>query len=188
MRITKPDPHPTQTVAPIHTLTGEALARVLAALPPLLPDAPPEWHRSRQKKTTREIAAFHAVDALQAQLAGQIVLLRHLATTEMAWARLQTLPPEIARLRARAAAGIMAAGDRTEHELRLLQKRPLPPAGAPTTNNPAQPPPNASLRRNAIRPEPHRAPAPPPTQAPPAHPARAPRPPRPATKPTRAAA
>ncbi len=59
MRITKPNPHPTQTAAPIHHLTAEALAHFLAALPALLPHAPPEWHRSRRKQITRQIAWLH---------------------------------------------------------------------------------------------------------------------------------
>jgi len=182
MRITKPNPHPSQTAAPTHHLTGEALARVLAALPPLLPHAPPEWHRSRQKKISKEIAAFHPVDAPQAWLAAEIVLFRHIAASEMGWARIKTNPPELARQRARGAARIMRAGDLMVHELRMQQKRPLPPAGPPTTSNPAPPPPNARHRRNAVHPDPHRALLPTSTQAPPT--ARTPRPPRPIAPPT----
>ena len=74
--------------------------------------------------------------------------------------------------------------------------RPSPtvnPAPSPTPAPPpgpvaALPPPTAPHRRNAVRPDPHRAPPPTPTQASPtARPARTRRPPHPATKPTGAA-
>jgi hypothetical protein len=187
MHITKPNPHPTQTAAPIHHLTAEALAHLLAALPALLPHAPPEWHRSRRKQITRQIAWLHPTDAFQAFLAGQIVVNQRLAHSAMRDACVRTHSPEHARRQGRMAAALMRSGDLLVHELRMQQKRPLPPAGAPTATN-APPPRTAPLRRKAVRPDPHRAPPPTPTQASPtARPARTRRPPHPATKPTGAA-
>jgi hypothetical protein len=160
MRIAKPNPHPTQTAAPIHHLTGEPLACVLAALPPLLAHARPEWHRSRQRKISKEIDAFHPVNAQQAHLAGQIVLFRHIAANELAWARLQTRSPEAVRQRGRGAASLMRAGDQMLHQLHLQQKRPLLPPNPPTPKPPAPPPPSKSARSNPLHPDPaRRAPA-----------------------------
>jgi hypothetical protein len=168
MRITKPNPHPTQTAAPIHPLAGEALAHILAALPALLAHAPPEWHRSRQKNITKQVAAFHPVTAQQAYFAGQIVLFRHIAATEMARARALTKWPEAARQQGRAAARLMAAGDRVLHELRMQQKRPLPPPNPQTPKTSAPPAPSKPARSNPLHPEParHDAAAPSPTALP----------------------
>jgi len=118
-----------QGTAPTYHLSDAQLAPVLAALPPLLAHAPLDWHRSRQKKIVKEIAAFQPADALQARLAGNIVVLRHLAASAMSWANVRTNSPEQARLLGREAAMLMGAGDRLEHALRQQQKRVGPPPG-----------------------------------------------------------
>ena len=186
MRITKPNRHPTQTAAPTRHLTGEALARLLATLPPLLPHVPPEWRRSRQKKITKEIAALHLVTALQAHLAGQIVLFRHLATSEMAWARLQTIPPELARLRGHGAARIMRAGDLMVHASACSKNarcpRP-PPRQQQPPPRPRQPHRTAATPCAQTRTARYPQPSPGDRPAPPG-----PRPRRPTTPPTGAAA
>ena len=118
-----------QGMTPTYHLSDAQLAPVLAALPPLLPHAPPDWHRSRQKKIVKEIAALQPADALQARLAGNIVVLRHQAASAMSWANVRTNSPEQARRLGREAAMLMGVGDRLEHALRRQRKRTGAPGG-----------------------------------------------------------
>ncbi len=166
-------PHRTpQPPTPTYRLTDDQLAPLLAALPPLLPHAPPDWHRSRRKQIIREIAWLRPADALQAHLAGQIVVLRRLADSQLRWACVHTNSPEQARRLGRFAAALIDAGDRLECELRRSQKNPRPPNHARTPERAA--PPDKNAARSGRPPHPDAAaaaptpPAPPPRATPPA--------------------
>src|SRR6202034_193148 len=78
--------HATQVATPTTPLSDELLDRVLAALPPLVAGALPAWHRTHRKWVSKEIAAFRPTDAVQACLAAQIVVVRHIAGSMLALA------------------------------------------------------------------------------------------------------
>lgn len=174
MSLPKPKPpyRAPQPPTPTHRLTDAQLAPLLAALPPLLPHATPEWHRSRRKQIIREIAWLRPTDALQASLAGQIIVLRRLADSQLRWACLATNSPEQARRLGRFAAALIDARDRLQHELQRLQKNPRPPNHARTPERAAPPDKNAARSDHPPHPDTAAAaptpPAPSPRATPPA--------------------
>jgi hypothetical protein len=132
MSPTKPEisPQVAQVATPTYPLTDDLLGSALAALPKLIPDAPPAWHRTHRKWVTKEIAAFHPRDAVQALLAGQVVVARHLAASLMGRAGLRATSLAWARRLGRIAAGLMRTSERTGLALRRVQKNATPPGGA----------------------------------------------------------
>jgi hypothetical protein len=123
--------HPVTPVAsPTYRLGDDQLDPVLADLPSMIADAPLAWQRTRRRWIRREIATLHPADALQARLAGQIVVLRHLAVRTLGVADLGSNSPAQARRLGRAAAATMREGERLECALRRLQKTAVPPGGA----------------------------------------------------------
>ena len=107
----------TQIATPTYRLSDDLLDRVQAALPPMVANAPLAWQRTRRKWIIKEIAALHPADALQAVLAGQIVMLRHLAASLMGRAGLRTTSLAQARQLGRTAAALMGTGERLERTL-----------------------------------------------------------------------
>jgi hypothetical protein len=116
----------TQTYA----LGDDQLDPMLAALPSMIANAPLAWQRARRTWILGEIAALHPADALQAGLAGQIVVLRHLAVRTLGWADLRTTSPAQARRLGRTAGALAGAGERLERALRRWQRSAVPPGGA----------------------------------------------------------
>jgi hypothetical protein len=120
----------TPIAPPTYRLGDEQLDPVLAALPSMIASAPLAWQGMRRRWIRKQIAAFHPADALQAGLAGQIVVLRHLAVRTLGVADLGSNSPAQARRLGRAAAATMREGERLECALRRLQKTAVPPGGA----------------------------------------------------------
>ena len=120
----------TQVATPTYRLSDDLLDRVQAALPPMVANAPLAWQRTRRKWIIKEIAALHPADALQAVLAGQIVMLRHLAASLMGRAGLRTTSLDQARQLGRTAAALTGTCERLERTLRRRQKSAVPPGGA----------------------------------------------------------
>lgn len=124
----------TQVATPTYRLSDDLLDRVQAALPPMVANAPLAWQRTRRKWIIKEIAALHPADALQAVLAGQIVMLRHLAASLMGRAGLRTTSLAQARLLGRTAAALAGTGQQLERELRRRRKNAVPPGRAGATD------------------------------------------------------
>jgi hypothetical protein len=107
----------------------DLLDRVLAALPPLIADAPLVWHRTRRTWVGKEIAALRPADAVEAMLVGQIVVLRHLAASLTNRAGLATNSPAQTRRLDRIAAAMTRAGAGLQRTLQGEQRRVVPPGG-----------------------------------------------------------
>ena len=144
--------HPVTPVAPpTYRLGNEQLDPVLADLPSMIADAPRAWQRTRRRWTRKEIAAFHPADALQAGLAGQIVVLRHPAVRTLGAADLGGNAQAQARRLGRAAAATMREGERLECALRRLQKFAVPPGGARTAEGVDLPAGDAGRRNDPMQ-------------------------------------
>jgi hypothetical protein len=102
---------------------------VLAALPPLIADAPLGWHRTHRTWVGKEIAAFRPADAVEAMFVGQIVVLRHLAASLVSRAGAPGNSVAQARRLDRCAVAMMRAGAGLERTLRREQRSAVPPGG-----------------------------------------------------------
>jgi len=111
-----------QAAAPTYPIGAEQLNPVLAALPTMIDNAPLRWQRTRRRWILNEIAAFRPADALEAGLAGQIVVLRHVAVRMLGEAHGGAYSPRQARRLARTSATMLQAGERLARALQRWQK------------------------------------------------------------------
>jgi hypothetical protein len=123
----------TQAAAAVATSTyrpgDDLLDSVLAALPPLIADAPLAWHRTHRTWAAKGIAAFRPADVVEAMFVGQIVVLRHLGASLTSRASVHANSPMQARRLDRCAVAMMRAGAGLERGLRRQQRSAVPPGG-----------------------------------------------------------
>lgn len=111
--------HTTQAAAPAYRLNDNLLDLVMSALPPMSANAPLVWQQMRRARIAAEIAALHPTDAAQAHLAGQAVLMRHMAADTMSRAARPGHTPALARRLDRTAAALL----RTSKQMALALRR-----------------------------------------------------------------
>jgi len=111
-----------EAAPPTYPIGAEQLNPVMAALPSMIDDAPLRWQRTRRRWILNEIAAFRPADALEAGLAGQIVVLRHVAVRMLGEADGDAHSLGQARRLARTSATMLRAGDRLARALQRWQK------------------------------------------------------------------
>jgi hypothetical protein len=135
----------------IYQVRHDELDRVLAALPALVVGARPASHRSHRKWASKEIAEFHPADALQALLAGYIVVLRHVVVSTRSAADLGPLTPAQVCRQERSAAKLIRAAKYANATPRREQKRATRRGGARSGDGFGSAAPNAFGRNVRMR-------------------------------------
>jgi hypothetical protein len=141
----------TQVATPVYQFSDEQLDHVLAALPPLVADALPAWRRTHRKWVSKEIAAFRPTDEVQARLAAQIVVVRHIKGSMLGLAGCGSCSPQQERWLDRTEAVLLRTGELLQRTLRRRQKTPASSVGVQATESIALLVTDAPLRSEVIQ-------------------------------------